>query len=77
MANCPAKQQVPAELPVSTGSWANVVAGKSNKVIAIEHGLALGTIKSHLSVAYKVLGLNNRTEAVMALSVLALDQNSS
>ena len=54
-----------------------VVAGKSNKVIAIEHGLALGTIKSHLSVAYKVLGLNNRTEAVMALSVLALDQNSS
>ena len=54
-----------------------VVAGKSNKVIAIEHGLALGTIKSHLSVAYKVLGRNNRTEAVMALSVLALDQNSS
>lgn len=31
MANCPAKQQVPAELPVSTGSWANVVAGKSKK----------------------------------------------
>jgi len=54
-----------------------VVAGKSNKVIAIEFGLALGTVKSHLSVAYKALGLNNRTEAVMALSALALDKNSS
>jgi DNA-binding NarL/FixJ family response regulator len=49
-----------------------VVAGKSNKLIAIEHGLALGTIKSHLSAAYKGLGLKNRTEAVMALSALAL-----
>ena len=54
-----------------------VVAGKSNKVVAIEHGLALGTVKSHLSTAYKVLGIKSRTEAVIALSALALDQNSS
>lgn len=46
----------------------DVVAGKSNKMIAFELGLALGTIKSHLSAAYTVLGLRNRTEAVIALN---------
>ena len=44
-----------------------VLIGKSNKVIAIELELAMGTVKSHLSSAYKALGVANRTEAVLAL----------
>ncbi|MEO0369130.1 MAG: response regulator transcription factor [Pseudomonadota bacterium] len=42
--------------------------GKANKVIAIDLDLAIGTVKSHLSSAYRVLGVNNRTDAVVALS---------
>lgn len=50
-----------------------VLAGKANKVIAIELGLALGTVKSHLSMAFKALGVRNRNEAVVALSKDHLD----
>ncbi|MEH6588732.1 MAG: response regulator transcription factor [Halioglobus sp.] len=42
------------------------IQGQPNKVIAIDMGIAEGTVKSHLSAAYKVLGVHNRTEAVFA-----------
>ncbi len=48
----------------------DVVAGKSNKLIAFEQKLAIGTVKSHLSAAYTILGFNSRAEAVIALSTL-------
>lgn len=40
------------------------IRGKSNKVIARETALSEGTIKAHLSAAFRVLGVNNRTEAL-------------
>ncbi len=44
------------------------VTGKSNKVIAIEFGLHEGTVANHLSVIYRLLGVQNRTQAVMMFS---------
>ena len=38
--------------------------GKPNKVISREMNLSIGTVKSHLSSAFRILGVNNRTEAV-------------
>lgn len=48
------------------------VQGKPNKVIAREMNLAEGTIKSHLSIAFKHLGVGNRTEAVFRAAQLGL-----
>lgn len=41
-----------------------VMEGKTNKQIARELGIAESTVKSHLSTAFRVLGVANRTEAV-------------
>lgn len=46
----------------------HVIDGKNNKTIAREINLSLGTIKAHLSAAYSVLGVSNRTEAVVLAS---------
>ena len=45
-----------------------VVKGASNKVIAAQLGIAEGTVKAHLHNAFKVLGVKNRTEAVLAVA---------
>lgn len=44
------------------------VKGKSNKAIAREMGIAEGTVKLHLSAAFRLLGVSNRTEAVFAVA---------
>ena len=41
--------------------------GHSNKVIAYELGLSEATIKSHLSAIFRVLGVTNRSQAILAL----------
>lgn len=48
------------------------VRGKSNKLIARELGLSEGTVKQHLSAAFRVLGVSNRTEAVFVTAELGL-----
>lgn len=50
----------------------NVVQGKSNKAIARCMNIAEGTVKSHLSQAFRALGVKNRTEAVYAVSKLGI-----
>jgi len=44
------------------------ITGKANKVIAKELTISEGTVKSHLSLAYKTLGVKNRTEAILTLA---------
>ncbi len=48
------------------------IQGQANKVIALELGIAEGTVKTHLPAAFKILGVNNRTEAVFAAAKLGL-----
>jgi DNA-binding NarL/FixJ family response regulator len=43
-----------------------VLAGKSNKVIGRELGLAEGTVKNHVAAVLKSLDATNRVEAVIA-----------
>lgn len=42
--------------------------GLPNKSIAIEMGITEGTVKLHLSAAYKLLNVKNRTEAMFIIS---------
>lgn len=46
--------------------------GKSNKSIARELHIAEGTVKAHLSACYRVLNVDNRTEAVYATASIGL-----
>ena len=48
------------------------VLGKSNKVIARELAVSEGTVKAHLSTAFRALGVGNRTEAVYVAARLGL-----
>ena len=46
---------------------AAAATGKLNKQIAYEMNLAEPTIKAHMSAIFKKLGVNNRTQAIIAL----------
>lgn len=48
------------------------IQGKANKVIAREMNISDHTVKVHLSVAFKALGVKNRTEAVYAAAELGI-----
>lgn len=48
------------------------IQGKMNKVIADELNIAEGTVKAHLSAAFKALGARTRTEAVYIATKLNL-----
>lgn len=50
-----------------------LAAGKPNKLIARELDLSEGTVKIHLSAIFRVLEVNNRTEAVLAAQQLNLN----
>ncbi len=50
----------------------NAIQGKANKIIAREMCISEGTVKSHLSQAFRALGVRNRTEAVYAASRLGI-----
>ena len=41
-----------------------VAAGKSNRRIATELFVSVGTVKTHLNNAYRKLGVHSRTQAV-------------
>jgi DNA-binding NarL/FixJ family response regulator len=49
-----------------------MVQGKPNKLICRELGLAEGTVKIHVTAILRALGVNNRTQAVIAVSRLGL-----
>lgn len=49
-----------------------LVQGKPNKVIAREMYVAESTVKTHLAVAFKALGVTSRSEAVFQAAVLGL-----
>lgn len=49
-----------------------VAKGKANKNIADTMGITEGTVKLHLTAAFKTLKVKNRTEAVYALSKMGI-----
>ncbi len=67
-----AKPQLPPSDFGLTGRQGDVLAlmmqGKSNKAICRRLDLAEATVKNHVTAILKVLGVSNRTEAVLAAS---------
>jgi DNA-binding NarL/FixJ family response regulator len=53
------------------------VKGKSNKEISRELEVSEGTVKQHLSTAFRLLNVNNRTEAVYAVAELERNANQN
>jgi DNA-binding NarL/FixJ family response regulator len=49
-----------------------VLAGKPNKIIGRELGLAEGTVKNHVAAVLRALGASNRVEAVIAAAKLGI-----
>lgn len=53
--------------PAQTKVTVELARGSSNKVIAHDLGLSEATVKSHLSAIFRVLGVSNRSQAILAL----------
>ncbi len=72
----PVRAAAPREIDGLSGRQMEVllkaVQGKANKVIAREMQLSEGTVKAHLSAAFRTLGVQNRTEAVFAAARMGL-----
>jgi DNA-binding NarL/FixJ family response regulator len=49
-----------------------LLAGKSNKQICRDLGLAEGTVKSHIAAIFKALGVTTRVQAVLAVGRLGI-----
>ena len=68
-----------SELPHLTARQKDVLnlmaKGKSNKEIAADLELADGTVKTHTSALLRILGVNNRTQAILRAIELGLLQN--
>jgi DNA-binding NarL/FixJ family response regulator len=53
-----------------------LLKGMPNKIIARNLNFSEGTVKIHLAAIFRALGVNNRTEAVIAARRVGLEQNS-
>ncbi len=79
----PAAFQPPASLdglgltPRQTDVLALLLQGLPNKLIARELGVSVDTVKDHVAAVLKALGVNSRTQAVLAVSQMAQRQPSS
>ena len=49
-----------------------IAAGKPNKLICSELGLAERTVKAHVTEVLRALGVHNRTQAALAATRLGL-----
>jgi PAS domain S-box-containing protein len=65
-------QRIPGLTPRQSDVMRLLATGRSVKEIARELDLGIGTVKSHLAKAYRILGARNRTEAMLR-SGLAVD----
>ncbi len=54
--------------PRQTDVLALLLQGKPNKLIARELGLSVETVKDHVAAVLRALGVNSRTQAVLAVS---------
>ena len=61
----------PSQLKILTG----LQRGRLNKQIAFDLGVTEATIKAHLTGVFRKLGVQNRTQAVIAARTLDLDPN--
>lgn len=53
-----------------------LLQGQPNKMIARELGLSVETVKDHVAAVLRALGVNSRTQAVLAVSQMAQQQGN-
>jgi DNA-binding NarL/FixJ family response regulator len=53
-----------------------MVRGLSNRDIADQLGLSEGTVKIHATAVFKALGVNSRTQALVAVARYGIDFES-
>jgi DNA-binding NarL/FixJ family response regulator len=59
--------------PRELDTLAFLLTGKSNRDIAVELNLSVGTVKRHLYSIYKKLGVSSRTQAaIVGLGIFAM-----
>lgn len=63
--------------PRQTDVLALLLQGLPNKLIARELGVSVDTVKDHVAAVLKALGVNSRTQAVLAVSQMAQRQPAS
>jgi len=62
--------------PRQTDVLALLLQGKPNKMIARELQLSVETVKDHVQSVLRALGVNSRTQAVLAVSQIAREQGA-
>ncbi|MFG6448128.1 response regulator [Roseateles sp. BYS180W] len=63
--------------PRQTDVLARLLQGKSNKAIARDLNVSVETVKDHVAAVLKVLGVNSRTQAVLAVGQMAQQRQAS
>jgi DNA-binding NarL/FixJ family response regulator len=61
--------------PRQTDVLAQLLQGKPNKLIAREMNLSVETVKDHVAAVLRALGVNSRTQAVLAVSQMTQGHN--
>ena len=61
----PMRQDTSTLTPREMEVLASLIAGRSNREIAAELNMGIGTVKAHLSAIYEKLGVSNRTQAAL------------
>ena len=62
--------------PRQTDVLALLLQGKPNKMIARELGVSVDTVKDHVAAVLRALGVNTRTQAVLAVSQITREQGA-
>jgi DNA-binding NarL/FixJ family response regulator len=60
--------------PRQTDVMVQLLQGKPNKIIARDMGLSPDTVKDHVQAVLRALGVNSRTQAVLAISQMTQGQ---
>ncbi|HKX95568.1 MAG TPA: response regulator transcription factor [Methylibium sp.] len=63
--------------PRQTDVLALLLQGKPNKLIARDLNLSVETVKDHVAAVLRTLGVNSRTQAVLAVSQMTQQQGSA
>ena len=70
-------QQIASLTPAQLKVLIAVLGGRLNKQIAFDLGVSEATIKAHMTVVFRKLGVQNRTQAVVAARALGMEAAAS
>ena len=70
-------QQIASLTPAQLKVLIAVLGGRLNKQIAFDLGVSEATIKAHMTVVFRKLGVQKRTQAVVAARALGMEAAAS